>query len=104
MRQVIAVSDPSERVRDGTDARARLREFVRTHHPDVGGDPELFAARVAELQAARDGAYECSRPAGPRRAERGEAPIVVVRRRGPRGLLARLREWRARRKRGPRVV
>ncbi|NHD17449.1 hypothetical protein G9447_11460 [Actinopolyspora sp. BKK1] len=101
---MIAVSSPNERAADGTDARARLREFVRTNHPDVGGDPELFAARVAELQAVRDGACGHSRPTAPRRAERGEAPIVVVRRRGPRGLLARLREWRARRKRGPRVV
>ncbi|PVZ14201.1 hypothetical protein [Actinomycetospora cinnamomea] len=33
-------------------ARAALRAFVRTHHPDVGGDPVAFREGLAELRAA----------------------------------------------------
>lgn len=29
--------------------RARRREFIRTHHPDRGGDSESFIARLAEF-------------------------------------------------------
>ncbi|GAA4863878.1 hypothetical protein [Saccharopolyspora rosea] len=73
-------------------ARAEFRAFVRTHHPDVGGDPAVFAAGVAEFRARRE------------RPDRYDAPIVVVdRARGVRGLLHRLRERWARRRRPPRV-
>lgn len=30
---------------------SEFREFVRRHHPDVGGDPEVFAAGVAAWRA-----------------------------------------------------
>jgi hypothetical protein len=82
---------------DPAAARAAIRAFVRTNHPDVGGDPEVFAAGLAELRrAARRG---CGRP-----RDRYDAPIVVVDRpRGVRGLLHRIRTWRARRNRPPRV-
>lgn len=86
------------------DARNRLREFARANHPDVGGDPEVFATGIAELQAARDGADPSAETPDPLPADRGYGSIVLVRRHGLRGLLARLREWRARRRRGPRVV
>jgi hypothetical protein len=29
--------------------RVRRREFIRTHHPDRGGDPESFIAGLAEF-------------------------------------------------------
>jgi hypothetical protein len=32
---------------------ARFRAFARRHHPDVGGDPELFRAGVAAFRAGR---------------------------------------------------
>ncbi|WP_433787477.1 hypothetical protein ACQPX6_11765 [Actinomycetospora sp. CA-101289] len=35
-----------------TDPRAALRAFVRTHHPDVGGDPVAFREGLSELRAA----------------------------------------------------
>lgn len=31
--------------------RAARRAFVRTHHPDVGGDPALFRRGMERLQA-----------------------------------------------------
>lgn len=31
--------------------RAALRAFVRTHHPDVGGDPDAFRVGLAALRA-----------------------------------------------------
>lgn len=34
--------------------RAEYREFVRTHHPDLGGDPEVFVAGMARFAADRE--------------------------------------------------
>jgi hypothetical protein len=34
------------------DPRAALRAFVRTHHPDVGGDPVAFREGLSQLRAA----------------------------------------------------
>ncbi|MER7078402.1 hypothetical protein SAMN02982929_04815 [Saccharopolyspora kobensis] len=76
-------------VQQDPETRRAIRAFVRAHHPDVGGDPEAFAAGLAELRAGRD---------------RCDAPVVVVHRpRGIRGLVRRFRDWRARRNRPPRV-
>ncbi|WP_019853565.1 hypothetical protein [Actinopolyspora mortivallis] len=93
-----------EYTRDRSAARARLREFVRTHHPDVGGDPETFAAGIAALQRGRDEADGFSPTPPTTRETRAGDTVVIVRRDGLRGLLARLREWRSRRRRGPRVL
>ncbi|GAA0541301.1 hypothetical protein GCM10011581_37290 [Saccharopolyspora subtropica] len=76
--------------------RAAIRAFVRTHHPDVGGDPEVFVAGLAALRAGPS--------TGRRPWDRYDAPVVVVvRPRGIRALLHRFRTWRARRHRPPRV-
>jgi hypothetical protein len=32
------------------DARRRRREIARQHHPDLGGDPEVFIAAMRALQ------------------------------------------------------
>lgn len=51
--------------------RAAYRRYIRENHPDVGGDPEAFAAGLHRLRAAcRD------RSAGPR--DRYDAPVVIV--------------------------
>lgn len=65
--------------------RAEIRAFIRANHPDVGGDPEAFAAGLARLRG---------RAADPR----FDAPIVVeTRPSGVRGLLHRVRcRWRRR--------
>jgi hypothetical protein len=34
------------------ECRARRREFIRTHHPDRGGDPAAFVAGLADLDCA----------------------------------------------------
>ena len=57
-----------ERVADAL--RVQRRRFVREHHPDRGGDPEVFVAGMRRL----------SRPSG----EPGRSPVVFYRR--PRGL------------------
>lgn len=73
------------------DTRRAIRAFARAHHPDVGGDPEVFAAGLAELRAGAT-------------RDRYDAPVVVVHRpRGIRGLAHRFRDWRARRTRPPGV-
>jgi hypothetical protein len=75
--------------RDTPEGRAAFREFVRTHHPDVGGDPAEFAAGLARFRA---GASEVD--------SRYDAPVsFVVNRRGIAALVARFR----RRRRPPRV-
>ncbi|MBB5156354.1 hypothetical protein [Saccharopolyspora phatthalungensis] len=81
---------------DPATTRAAIRAFVRAHHPDVGGDPEVFATGLMELRAAQR--------TGRRPRDRYDAPVVVVNRpRGLRRLLHRIRSWQARRKRAPRV-
>ena len=52
----------------GEEWRRARRAFLRTHHPDVGGDPEEFVLGLARFDA----------PAA------RSAPVVVVRR--PRGV------------------
>lgn len=69
--------------RSSSAHRSAIREFARQHHPDVGGDPEVFARGLAELRARE------------RQDDRCEAPVVAVPdKRGLRGLAQR---WRARR-------
>lgn len=78
------------------DRRRAFRAFVRTHHPDVGGDPEEFAAGVASFR--RGPVRSSVRP------DRFDAPVVVVtRRRGLFGIVQRAWTWWSRRRRGPRV-
>lgn len=63
------------------DGRAAFREFVRTHHPDVGGDPAVFAAGLARFRAGKSEVES-----------RYDAPVsFVARRRGIAALLARFR-------------
>jgi hypothetical protein len=45
------VDDQQRRRRDRRDRRDR-REFIRACHPDRGGDPEVFAAGLAERDQA----------------------------------------------------
>jgi hypothetical protein len=80
------------RGRDAPEGRAAFRAFVRTHHPDVGGDPAEFAAGLARFRADAAGASEVD--------SRYDAPVsFVVDRRGIAALVARFR----RRRRPPRV-
>lgn len=77
---------------DERAARRAFREFVRTNHPDRGGDPAVFAAGVAAHRARQ----------GSTRA--GSEVVFVRRRRGLRILTGWWRDRRAtRRSRAPRV-
>ncbi|MDT7725067.1 MAG: hypothetical protein QOI21_1643 [Actinomycetota bacterium] len=70
-------------------ARAAYRAFVRKHHPDVGGDPDEFIAGLEKLR--RTGPPE----------DRFDAPVMFVV--NPKGIVGRVRRWRDRRRRPPRV-
>jgi len=52
--------------------RSRRRDFIRSHHPDVGGDPAEFVAGLAAFDD-RDADAPASVP----------VHVVVVRRRAP---------------------
>jgi len=57
------------------EQRAAYRSFVRTHHPDRGGDPAVFVAGLARFR-------EMARPApppAPQAHDRYDAPIEIVR-------------------------
>ena len=75
-------------------ARAAYRAFVREHHPDVGGDPDEFIAGLEKLRREQ---------AGPPREDstRFDAPVTFVV--NPKGVVGRIRRWRDRRRRPPRV-
>jgi len=58
------------------DPRAVLRAFVRTHHPDVGGDPVAFREGLAQLRAALGPTGRAGWPAAD--DPRLDAPVVAV--------------------------
>ncbi|MDN5916826.1 MAG: hypothetical protein L0I76_17260 [Pseudonocardia sp.] len=55
--------------------RAAYRSFVRTHHPDRGGDPEVFVAGLAHYRDLAAGAA-ASDPT--REPDRYDAPVEIV--------------------------
>jgi hypothetical protein len=40
-------------VADGANSKAAFRRWAREHHPDVGGDPEVFAAGLRAMREDR---------------------------------------------------
>jgi hypothetical protein len=87
--------------------KAAFRRWARENHPDVGGDPQVFAAG---LQAAREGRFRepaaepAPEPASESAPEESRSTIYV--RRSARGLarvIVATQKWNARRKQPPRV-
>ena len=88
------VGHPIDRDRSDRERRRLVREFVRTHHPDVGGDPVAFVQGLAGLRR------------GLARPERTTPDVVTTayrRHRGIRRLLQVAADAVARRRRPPRV-
>jgi len=95
---------PHPRSRD-REARAAFRAFVRANHPDVGGDPHEFATGIVRLRG--EGSRDDGRWSGtePVTSSRYDRPVYFVARRGAvGGTVDRVRRWRDRRKRPPRVI
>jgi hypothetical protein len=57
------------------EQRAAYRSFVRTHHPDRGGDPAVFVAGLEHFRELARSGPSAGRPAAP---DRFDAPIHVV--------------------------
>jgi len=90
---------------DDSRRRAR-REFIRTHHPDVGGDPAVFTAGLAEFHTgSAEGSFTTRWPEWVAPDDRRLNADIVFRRR-PRGfeaVLLWLKQLRDRDKRPARV-
>ena len=79
--------------------KAAFRRWARENHPDVGGDPEVFAAG---LQAAREGRFE--EPDSTSVAEDSRTTIYVHRSiHGLARVIVAAQKWNSRRHRPPRV-
>jgi len=79
--------------------KAAFRRWARENHPDVGGDPEVFAAG---LQAAREGRFNA--PIAPPSAEPSRTTVYVHRSiHGLARVIVATQKWNERRKRPPRV-
>ena len=64
------------------ELRARRREFVRTHHPDHGGDPATFITGLAALTADHDDRVDqLATVSAYRRVPVWRRPAAAVRRR-----------------------
>ena len=94
---------------DEAGSRAAFRRWARENHPDVGGDPELFAAGV---RAVREGRWEQFVARGQAQTHRGpgdeepETRAQVYVRKSARGVIrlyVRARRWNDRRNLPPRV-
>jgi hypothetical protein len=93
---------------DDRASRAAFRAFVRANHPDVGGDPDVFARGLAEFgrsrgDADRERSGEDSASA-PLDQTRFDGPVTFVAGRGGvTGAVGKVRQWRRRRRCPPRV-
>jgi len=58
--------------------RAAYRAFVREHHPDRGGDPELFVAGLARFRAGESAPGADPSDTGADETARYNAPVEVV--------------------------
>ncbi|WIX77669.1 hypothetical protein QRX50_40735 [Amycolatopsis carbonis] len=67
--------------------KAAYREFVRTHHPDAGGDAEAFREGLARF-------HQVDKPARQPASRQAESVSFVVRRRGLTRVLAAHRRRR----------
>jgi hypothetical protein len=75
------------------EAERRRRDFIREHHPDRGGDPDVFVAGLRSF----DGDEEGSPQPGPR-------VVVVVRRRLlPTRMVVAVARWLGHGSKPPRV-
>lgn len=66
--------------RDGLtpEQRAAYLAFVRTHHPDRGGDPEVFRRGLAHYRDLAAGRHPRPRPDPAEDDSRYDAPIEIV--------------------------
>jgi hypothetical protein len=55
--------------------RSAFRAFVREHHPDRGGDPDVFVAGLARFAAAQNPPEPTPKPED---EHRYDAPVEVV--------------------------
>lgn len=68
------MGDEPERAQEWSAAeKAAYRRFVRTNHPDLGGDPEVFISGMQQFTTDDPGP-----PAAGNAQERYDAPVIFV--------------------------
>lgn len=93
--------EPDRNAEDHT-TRAEFRAFVRENHPDVGGDPQEFVTGLARFGHGRGQPRSTpSDSEAEQETDRYDAPVFFT----PRttGVTGRVKRWRQRRRRPPRV-
>jgi hypothetical protein len=76
------------------DAERRRREFIRAHHPDRGGDPEVFVTGLRSFDADRELDWPLPLPAViivPRRTWFARVANAVIKRLRADGRVPRVR-------------
>jgi hypothetical protein len=84
------------------EQKAAFRRWAREHHPDVGGDPAVFAAGVDAHRAGRWDEFVS--PSGPPEAPETRTTVYV--RKSARGIakvIVAAQKWNTRRKQPPRA-
>ncbi len=91
-------------MRSDEEQRAAFRRWARENHPDMGGDPAVFAAGVEAARAGRWSEFENPSQSAPDEEPETRATIYV--RKSARGLakvIVAAQRWNTRRKQPPRA-
>lgn len=102
---------------EGKDTERQFRAFVRKHHPDVGGDPEVFLEGLAHYRSStverkptgenNESTVDLDQREGRPTAEqekRFDAPVsFVVEPSGFKAVTRKLKRWHQKRVEPPRV-
>jgi hypothetical protein len=86
----------------GDEQKAAFRRWAREHHPDMGGDPAVFAAGLEAARAGRWEEFE-NPPSAPEEPETRTTVYVRKSARGIAKVIVAAQRWNTRRKQPPRA-
>ncbi len=84
--------------------KAEFRRWARANHPDVGGDPAVFAEGLAAAREGRWAQFQAGQTHSAEPESEGRGTIYVRRTaRGVARVIVAAQRWNARRRQPPRV-